>query len=198
MNEAFFLYFRRVWGSSLPIQLTRAILVAALFELLVYIINTRIRKALTPALGRDAQADSAQRIERRRIVLGIPMLLTRAILYCIAILIILRIFHYRNELDVYPVALGVLVLVAVGGRQVLRDAISGYFIHYDYLFAVGDEITVGDQSGMVSEIGLRHTTLRTRDGQEIVIRNSEIRSLLNRTGLQRRAEQQAPPGEGTP
>lgn len=180
MGETFYLFFRRLWASALPMQLTRAILVAALFELLVFLIQGRIRKALAPVLARDADADSAMRAHRRRIVLGIPLTLVRAVLYCLAILIILRIFNYRSDLDLYPVALAVLVLVVVAARRTLQDAVCGYFIHYDYLYAVGDEITVGEHSGMVSEIGLRHTRLRTRDGLELVLRNSEVRSVVNR------------------
>ncbi len=189
MTMSFFRYFQRLWLSQLPVQLMRGILTAALFELLVYLINVRIRKALKPVLARDSQAEPAQRLARQRIVLGVPLMLVRTILYAIAIAIILRIFRFKSELDVYPIALGVLVVVAVGARNVLRDMVSGYFIHYDYLFAVGDEITVGERNGMVSEIGLRCTRLRTRDGQEILVRNSEIHTMVNRTGPQRRGQQ---------
>jgi len=189
MSEAFFAYFRRIWLSALPGQLMRGILVAALFEVLVYLINARVRKALAPALARDNSADSAARAARRRIVLGIPMLLIRSVLYTAAILMILRIFRFRNEADLYPVALAVLVIGGIGARQALRDAVAGYFIHFDYLFAVGDEITVGDHTGMVSEIGLRHTKLRTRDNQQITIPNGQVRDMINRTGPRRRNTQ---------
>lgn len=173
---------RRMWGSPLPLQLMRAILVAALLEALLYLVSARLRRALAPALARDARADNAQRLERHRIVLGIPLLLARVIAWALALAIILRIFTFRVEADVYPLAVGVLVLWVVGARNVLRDAVAGYFIHYDYLYRVGDEITVGENSGMVSEVGLRHTKLRTRDGQEVVIGNAEVRTLINRTG----------------
>ena len=195
MNEAltgFFEFFRRVWLSALPMQLGRAILVAGLFEALVFIASGRLRRALGPALARDVGADNAQRMQRHRIVLGLPTTLLRALLYVVALLIILRIFRFKAENDLYPVLLGVLVLVAIAARGALRDIASGYYIHYDYLYAVGDEITVGGNSGMVSEIGLRLTKLRTRDGQEIVIPNSEVRALVNRTGPGRRASERAP------
>ena len=193
MSESFYDFIRRLWLSALPMQLGRAILVAALFEALVFLANSRIRNALAPALERDAHADGAQRVHRRRVVLGLPMLLMRALLYVIALLIMLRIFRFEAELDVYPTLLVVLVLVSVGARNVLRDVVSGYFIHHDYLYAVGDEITVGDNSGMVSEISLRATKLRTRDGQETVIPNAEVRALVNRTGPQRRASAEDKP-----
>ena len=185
-------FMRRVWGSGLPVQLMRAILVAALFEALLYLINARIRRSLAPALARDAQADATQRVERRRIVLGVPLLVARIVMYTLALMVILRVFEYRAQMDVYPVAFGVLVLAAVGARQALRDAMAGYLIQYDYLFKVGDEITIGEHTGMVSEVGLRATRLRTRDGQEIILGNAEIRSVVVRragrvTGVPRSA-----------
>jgi small conductance mechanosensitive channel len=174
-------FFRKVWGSGLPVELMRGILVAALFEALLYLVNARIRRALGPALARDAGADNAQRIERRRIVLGVPLLLARVTLYAVALLIVLRIFQFRANAELYPVAFALLVLAAVGGREALRDAVAGYLVHYDYLFKVGDEVTVGPHSGMVSEVGLRRTRLRTRDGQEIAIGNAELRSVMTRS-----------------
>jgi len=188
MDSTFLMvFFRRVWGSGLPVQLMRGILVAALFEALLYLVGARVRRALAPALARDSQADNAQRIERRRIVLGIPLLIARITMYAVALLLILRIFQFRANAELYPVAFALLVIGAVGAQQALRDAVAGYFIHYDYLYKVGDEITVGPFSGMVSEMGLRRTRLRTRDGQEIAIGNAEIRSVACRSAA-RKAE----------
>jgi len=193
MDSNLFLFIRRIWGSSLPTQLMRAILVAALFELLVFLVSGWVRRLLAKSLARDAHADPALRLARRRVVLGIPTLLVRTVLYAIALLIVLRVFHFRSELDVYPVALALLVLIAVGARQVLRDAFAGYMIHYDFLYGIGDEIAVGDRSGVVTDLTLRHTTLRTRDGAEVMVPNSEVRTVMNRSSLQRRSEQAGGP-----
>ena len=186
MDSTFLMvFFRRAWGSGLPVQLMRSILVAALFEALLYLVSARIRRALAPALARDGQADGAQRIERRRIVLGIPLQIARVALYVLALLIILRVFQYHTSAELYPVALALIALAAVGARQVLRDAVAGYFIHYDYLYKVGDEVTVGPHSGMVSEVGLRWTRLRTRDGQEVTLGNSEVRAVVSRAAARK-------------
>jgi small-conductance mechanosensitive channel len=187
VNQTFFSYVYRLWAGNLPLQLIRAVLVAALFEALVYLINARLRRALAPALARDVGAENLQRLERRRIVLGVPLMLTRVILYTVALAIILRIFRFNSQMDLYPLGLGLLVLVALGLRQPLRDAVAGYLLHYDYLFAVGDEVQIGAYSGTVSAITLRNTKLRTRDGEEIVVPNSEIRGLVNQSGPRNRA-----------
>lgn len=193
MGSGFLGYFWRLWASPLPVQLMRAILIAALFEVLLYFIQARLRKSLARVMGRDAQADPIQRLERWRVVVGIPMLLSRVIVYTLALAIILRVFRFRPDLDVYPIALALLGLVLIAGRDALRDMVAGYFIQYDHLFGVGDEITVGEHGGMVSEMSLRVTRLRTRDGQELILRNGQLRSLLNRPGATRKLTPPATP-----
>jgi small-conductance mechanosensitive channel len=195
MGTSFMGYVWRLWGSPLPMQLMRAILVAALFEALLYLVQVRLRRLLAPVMGRDAEADAVLRLERWRVVVGVPMLLTRVLFYTVALAIVLRIFRFRPDQDLYPLLLGGLALALVAGRDTLRDMVAGYFIRYDHLFGVGDEIAVGEHSGMVSEVSLRATRLRTRDGQEIIIRNGLVRTLVHRTGPGRRANA-APPSPG--
>ena len=79
MGETFFGFFRRIWLSALPLQLVRAICVAAIFELLVYLINGWVRRRLQPALLRDVEDAPAARVKRRRLLLGVPALLVRAV-----------------------------------------------------------------------------------------------------------------------
>ncbi|MBP8950865.1 MAG: mechanosensitive ion channel [Armatimonadetes bacterium] len=194
MSETFFRYVSRLWLSQFPVQLMRSILVAVLFEVAVYLVNSRIRKALTRALSRDAEADPMRRLERRRVILGIPTLIARTVLYTLALLIILRIFRYNASLDLYPIALGILALVLVAARNPLRDAVAGYFIFYDYLYDQGDEITVGEITGTVTELALRHTRIQTRDGHVVVLPNSMVRPLVMRSARGAGQEPQGRPG----
>lgn len=196
MSNGFLGYFWRLWASPLPTQLMRAILIAALFEVLLYFIQMRLRKSLARAMARDAQTDPTHRLERWRVVVGLPMLLTRVIVYAVALAIILRTFRFRPDLDVYPIALALLGLVLVAGRDLLRDMVAGYFIQYDGLFCIGDEIAAGEHSGVVTQMSLRVTRLRTRDGQELVLRNSLLRSLSNRSAATRKLAPPTTPAGG--
>jgi small-conductance mechanosensitive channel len=171
--------FQRIWASSFPKDLTHAICVAAVAELLLYLANRRIRKALQPVLARAAGEDAPGRVRRRRIVLGIPLMLAQGTIIAIALLMIARYFGFRPSFELYPVAAVVAVLVAVAFRPVLRDAVRGYYVMYDHLYSVGDEIRVGETTGVVQELGLRSTTLLTRDGKEVVVPNGDIRTVVN-------------------
>ncbi len=179
MLESIHASFLKIWTSTFPTNLARAICIAVVAELVLYLTNWCIRKSIRPALAKAAGEDASARVRRRRIVLGIPLLLARTVIYVIALLMIARLFSFRAQEELYPVCLVILVLVAVAMKDVLRDAVRGYFITYDHLYGVGDDVRIGEVSGIVQEQALRHTTILTRDGKEIVIPSRSIETVTN-------------------
>lgn len=194
MGQGLIQFIQRQWLSPLPVQLVRAILVAALFELLVYLTNRRIRAALAPALRRDTGREPSERIRRRRIVEALPLLANRGLLYVVAFLMIFRIFGLKTGAEVLPILLAVVLVALVIFRDHLRDAVRGYYIHYDYLYAPGERVTIGKLTGVVTELSLRNTRVRTSDGQEMVIPNSQVRSVINHSRQAARGEATAEGG----
>jgi len=67
-------------------------------------------------------------------------------------------------------ALGAAATVAVGFgvRDQIANLAAGVLIHLDNPFIVGDYIRVGEQSGRVTDIKLRTTTIKTRGGKHIL------------------------------
>ena len=179
--ESFFNFFRRIWMSGITTQITRAILIALVFELLVWLINRWVRRRLGPVLVRDVGAEPSARVRRRRLLLGAPQLLVRIVLYLIAVLMILRIFGLKTDAELIPVGMALLALGLVAGYTALRDIVSGYLILYDHIYAEGDEIVVGDMEGIVDQITLRYTCLRTGEGQLVSIPNHKVRVVVNRS-----------------
>ncbi len=178
MSESFFGFFRRIWLSGLPTQLVRAICVAAVFELLIYLIDRWLRRRLQPVLVRDAEAPPSARVRRRRILIGAPTLLVRAVLYIVALLMILRIFGLRTSAEIIPIAFALVVLGLVAARNALRDSVAGYLILYDHVYSEGDEVTLDEVEGKVEEITLRRTRLRTADGQQVAVPNSQVGTVI--------------------
>ena len=175
-------YVQGVWGGPLPGQLIRAILIAAVFELLVFVVNRYIRARTAPALRQDLGREPTERVRRRRIVQGVPMALNRAVLYTIAMLMILRTFRLQTEAELLPALVLAIVIALVAAKEPLRDAISGWLITWDNLYAPGDRVTIGEDRGFVTDLTLRHTRLRTRDGRELVIRNSKVARVAREPG----------------
>lgn len=174
-------YANRVWGSTLPTRLAWAISVGVVFELLIWLVSRRLRRALQPVLQRDNYLEATERVLRRRVLLVLPLRAIRGILFAVAILIMLRYLGFNTSAEVVPVGLALLVVAALAGWRVLQDALAGYFIIYDDLFATGDRVTIGEFTGTVTGLGLRHTKLQGPDGREICVANSDIRTVINHT-----------------
>ncbi len=177
--QGFISYVQGVWAGALPGQLIRAILVAAIFELLAFVVGRAIRRSLRGALRSDAGREPTERIRRRRIVEGIPLGLARAVLYLVALLMILRIFGLQTGAEIIPVLAALLVVALVVFRDALRDAARGYMIAYDALYAPGDRVTIGELTGIVTEVSLRTTRLRTGEGREVAIPNARVGQVTN-------------------
>lgn len=179
MGQTFVEYVQNVWLGLLPQQLMRAILVALLFELLIYLLRRWLQARLRPVLLRDAGDPPAQRVRRRRLLLAVPQIMIRAVLYVIAVLIILRIFGMRTQAELLPIGLALLVLALVAFWRPLRDAAQGYLLLYDHLYTRGDRVIIGGQEGTVQELGLRWTHLHTDEGSEIIIPHSQVGEVIN-------------------
>ncbi|MFW5866203.1 MAG: mechanosensitive ion channel family protein [Armatimonadota bacterium] len=177
--QGFFEYVRDVWLSPLPLKLAYAILAAGVFELVYLLTSRAIRRAIAPALRQDAAREPAERVRRRRIVLGLPLAVNRALWYTIALLMILRIFGLAIERELLPVLAFAAVATLVLARDPLRDCVSGWLINCENLYVPGDRVTIGEHRGTVSDLSLRSTTLRTRDARELVIPNRHVEFVSN-------------------
>lgn len=66
------------------------------------------------------------------------------------------------------------IAVALAAQAVLGDLFSYISILFDKPFAVGDTISVGDYTGVVENIGIKTTRIRSVTGEEIVFSNSDL------------------------
>lgn len=79
---------------------------------------------------------------------------------------------------------GLLTLaIGFGAQSLVSDILSGLFIIFEGEFRVGDVIAVGDKGGTVIEIGVRTTKIDDGSGNVLVMRNSEISNVLNKTKM---------------
>jgi len=110
--------------------------------------------------------------------------LERGIRYAIVtilgyIIIAIGLFIALNQLGVQWGQLGFIVAalgvgIGFGLQEIIANFISGLIILFERPIRVGDYVTVGDQSGTVSNIKIRATTLTDLDNKEILIPNKEF------------------------
>jgi small-conductance mechanosensitive channel len=101
-----------------------------------------------------------------------------------ALTVVLLIVILTIGLSYFGINVGLLVIsllvlavvVSLGLRDTIADAIGGFVILLDQPFRVHDGIYIGelDTWGDVTEIGTRATRILTRDYREVIIPNSKI------------------------
>ena len=110
----------------------------------------------------------------------VPLLesVTRYVLYFGSVLTMLRVFGF----DATPIIAGASVIglaVGLGAQSLVTDVVSGFFILFEEQFLVGDIVQIGDASGRVEAINIRHTQIRDEYGKLFIIPNGQIKTVVN-------------------
>ena len=119
---------------------------------------------------------SVRAMRRGRIDTGTQILVKRALAVAIVILIVLMIL---GSLGINPAAL-VAVAGAVGLafslaiQDILKNFFNGVYILLERPFRVGDTIRVKEQQGVVENIGVRTTVLRTPNDVQVLVPNAVV------------------------
>ena len=66
------------------------------------------------------------------------------------------------------------VVAALGVQDLLRDYVSGYYVLLEHHFRIGDRISFDSNTGVVTDVRLRVTLLKSDEGDVIVVPNSEL------------------------
>ncbi len=64
--------------------------------------------------------------------------------------------------------------IGFGLREIVANFISGLILLFERPVRVGDTVTIGAQSGVVSRIEIRATTIRTWDQRELLVPNNQL------------------------
>jgi len=66
------------------------------------------------------------------------------------------------------------VIAALGVQDLLRDYVSGYYVLLERHIRVGDRISFDTHTGVISEVRLRVTLLKSDEGDVVIVPNSEL------------------------
>ena len=84
--------------------------------------------------------------------------------------------------------LGIVALVVgFAAESLIADMVTGFFILMDNQYNVGDIIEVDGFRGVVTNIGIRTTSLTDTGGNVKIVNNSEMKNILNRSDFTSRA-----------
>ena len=98
--------------------------------------------------------------------------------------IFIMIFLQQLGLNVGPILAGAGIVglaVGFGAQELVRDAISGFFLLFENRVRTGDVAVVNGTGGLVENINLRTITLRDMAGVVHTFQNGKINTLANMT-----------------
>ncbi len=102
------------------------------------------------------------------------------------VLVIIGILLALRSLEISTASLVAITSVAglaitFGSQNLVKDLVNGFFILAEDQYAVGDVINVGNSAGLVENLNLRVTQLRSDNGELVTIPNSSITQVKNLT-----------------
>lgn len=143
-------------------------------------LGTRVAGRSIRSLGaRSPLREPSPRTEQRAETLaGVAISMVRIVVWSVAVLLVLE----ELGLNLGPLLAGASIIgvaIGFGAQSLVKDFFSGFFILVEDQYAVGDLITITDQTGTVEEINLRVTRIRATDGTVWFVPNGEIRKVGN-------------------
>jgi moderate conductance mechanosensitive channel len=131
--------------------------------------------------------EAVARVKRQDTAITLMRNALRYVVFVIVVLVILSIF-FNNPL---PAAAGTAIIAAVigfGAQSFLRDVIAGFSIVFEGQYSVGDFVHIKPQdvSGIVEELGLRMTKIRSLSGEVSYIPNGTMQGVVNYVSGQQR------------
>jgi small-conductance mechanosensitive channel len=138
----------------------------------VLLLTAVLAKLIDHALARrelDAVAATRYRVLRRSIATGVV-----AVGLLSALLVIPQVRAVAGGLLASSAVLG--LVIGFAARSTLANFVAGILIAFTQPVRLGDRIRFGDAEGVVEEIGLTYTFVRTDDEARLVVPNEKLAS----------------------
>jgi len=148
--------------------------------LLVARVLRALRKYTVKVMARTGGVNEFELTKRAETIAGLVRKSLFVLIWTIAGLMILKEMNF----DVRPLLAGagvVGVAIGFGAQNVIKDVLAGLFIMMENQIRINDVAIINGKGGLVEEINLRTTVLRSEDGAVNIFQNGSIQSLANLT-----------------
>lgn len=115
-------------------------------------------------------------MRRARVDLGTQILVRRALVvaWVVATVVVVLGILGVNPTGLLALAGAVTLAFSLAIQDILKNFFSGVYLLLERPFRVGDTIRVKDQLGVVENIGVRTTLLRTADNVQVLVPNATV------------------------
>lgn len=148
-----------------------------LFILIIYV-SVWIARFLKLLLDKEV-------FPRVKLSRGIPGIIGFTVRFAIVTIGLIIAFTVLGiNLDKLTILIGALgVGIGFGLQDIMNNLISGFILIFERPIQVGDTIQFGDKEGIVQEIGIRSSNIKTYNGSEVIVPNGKLISneLINLT-----------------
>ncbi|MFW5963550.1 MAG: mechanosensitive ion channel family protein [Natronomonas sp.] len=117
---------------------------------------------------------TAERSPTRRITIKMFIPVVRLLVYAVAVYAVVVPLLELNSTQLLAASGLFGAALGFGLRDIVAGLFGGLFIVFEKPFQVGDKVSIGDDYGEVTRIGLRSTTLRTPDDTAVVVPNDRL------------------------
>ena len=150
-----------------------------IFILILAAVVIRVGKTIINRVLTVRQRSPLRYSERRQNTL--IRLLENILTYAVYFTVIIAVLSsFGIEVAGLIAGAGVIGLaIGFGAQSLVKDVITGFFIVFEDQFAVGDEVQIGTSRGIVEEIGLRTTKVKSPIGELFIIPNGTISNVVN-------------------
>jgi len=140
-----------------------------------YIVNRLLRGFFVGVSGRAPSVEERRRVET---VGKVTRHTSSALIMVVAVLVMLN----QLGISIAPIlgAAGVVgIAVGFGAQSLVKDIFAGFFLLVENQIRVGDVVEIAGKSGVVEQLSLRRTKLRSYDGSVHYISNGLITTVTN-------------------
>src|SRR5690606_30272375 len=112
--------------------------------------------------------------ERIRQLNGV-MIVIKALVWFVGFIFLLGNLGYDVRTMIAGLGVGGIA-IALAAQTVLGDLFSYFVIFFDKPFEIGDFVKAGDSMGTIEQIGIKTTRIRSLDGEQLVMSNTNLTS----------------------
>ena len=168
-------YFVYLIGASILYRQYYRTLLLILLALAFYWVITRATYWISLRMWN--QLTRRGRYAERSLVSLIRRVLDVAIFFLIALLVFNNVLNWNLTAALAGLGIGGLA-IGLGAQKTLENMMGGISILIDRAVLVGDACKIGDQRGIVEDIGLRSTKLRTEERTLVSIPNGTVATAI--------------------
>jgi small-conductance mechanosensitive channel len=138
----------------------------------VRLISTLARTSLTSYLKKRDKDKDIREIQQR--VRGVSTF-NNIVIWALGIIFLISNLGFNITAVLTGLGIGGVAL-ALASQNIFRDLFNYFVIFFDQPFQIGDFIIIGDKPGTIEKIGIKTTRIRSLEGEELIIANTDLTS----------------------